>query len=326
MDRFKLMDTFVTVVKLGSYTNAAKQLGVTRAMASKRVQELEASLGLKLLNRNTRRLSPTGAGKDYFDACMSILEAVRTAEDRLIGKRSGARGELKILCSKTFGEMLLSPIISEFCEMHPNISVQLAIADMRPDGNEIVGKGFDLAIRTLPIGESRVVARAIASLPRVLVASARYLAQAGTPTSPEQLTAHNCLDPRGVLKFSWQFLGPNGRRTLKLRGSLAANSSTIVLQAALQGLGIAMMRRYLVQAHLARRSLIPVLEDFTISDDKLYVVYQKDKYQPARARIFIDYLTARVNALLSDTTRVSAEQANILPPERRPLQQEPSYS
>jgi DNA-binding transcriptional LysR family regulator len=298
MDRFKLMETYTTVVKLGSYTTAARELGVTRAMVSKRLQDLEASLGVKLLNRNTRRLSATSAGRDYFENCVAILKAVHAGEERIIGKRSGARGELKILCSKTFGEMLLTPIVADFCMEYPNVSVQITLADMRPDSNEIVSRGFDLAIRTLPVRASQVVARAVASMPRVLVAAPRYLERAGIPLTPQQLTAHNCLDPRGAFSFTWDFAGSEGRRTLRLSGSPTANSSMLIRQAALKGLGIAMMRRYLVEEYLADRSLVPVLEDFTVDDDKLYVVYQKDRYQPARMRLFIDYLTSRVAALL----------------------------
>lgn len=298
MDRFKLMETYVSVVQLGSYTRAAKELGVTRAMVSKRLQELEAKLGIKLLNRNTRRLSPTGAGQDYFDTCSNILATVQAAEERLIARRSGARGELKILCSKTFGEVVLTPIIAGFCSLYPAISVQVILADMRPDSNEIVARGFDLAIRTLPVRNSEVVARAITNMPRVLVASPAYLERHGIPRVPDDLINHNCLDPRGSWNFTWDFFGATGRQTLRLRGSPAANSSTMIRQAALAGLGIAMMRRYLVTNYLADRSLTAVLENIKLGEDKLYVVYQRDRYQPARMRLFVDYLTARVRDIL----------------------------
>jgi len=317
MDRFKLMETYVAVVKLGSYTTAARELGVTRAMVSKRLQDLEASLGVKLLNRNTRQLSATGAGQDYFDSCVAILKAMHAGEERIIGKRSGARGELKILCSKTFGEMLLTPIIADFCTEYPNISVLVTLADMRPDSNEIVSRGFDLAVRTLPVRASQVVARAIASMPRILVAAPRYLERAGVPLSPEQLADHNCLDPRGAFNFTWDFAGPKGRRSLRLSGSPTANSSMLIRQAALKGLGIAMMRRYLVEGNLADRSLVPVLQDFTVDDDKLYVVYQKDRYQPARMKLFIDYLSSRVGALLPANRAAMVAPARLAPAHRR---------
>lgn len=305
MDRFKLMETYISVVQLGSYTRAAKELGVTRAMVSKRLQELEAKLGIKLLNRNTRRLSPTGAGQDYFDTCLNILATVQAAEERLIARRGGARGELKILCSKTFGEVVLTPIIADFCSLYPAISVQVILADMRPDSNEIVSRGFDLAIRTLPVRNSEVVARAIANMPRVLVASPAYLERHGIPRAPEDLMTHNCLDPRGAWNFTWDFIGAKGRQTLRLRGSPAANSSTMVRRAALAGLGIAMMRRYLVADYLADRSLTAVLDSLQLGEDKLYVVYQKDRYQPARMRLFVDYLAARVHEFLDASETMS---------------------
>ncbi len=313
MDRFKLMETYTAVVNLGSYTRAAKDLGVTRAMVSKRLFELEAALGVKLLNRNTRRLSVTGAGHDYFGTCMEVLTTIRSAEERLIAKRSSARGELKILCSKTFGEVLLTPIVAEFCDMYPNISLQVILADMRPDSNEMVSRGFDLAIRTLPVRDSQVVARALADLPRVLVAAPHYLERCGIPDSPQDLLAHNCLDPRGSWNFTWDFIGPRGTQTLRLRGSPTANSSTMIRQAALKGLGIAMMRRYLVTRSLADGSLIAVLENFTVSADKLYVVYQKDKYQPARMKLFVDYLAGRARELLGETVDSAMMQSSNRP-------------
>jgi DNA-binding transcriptional LysR family regulator len=173
---------------------------------------------------------------------------------------------------------------------------------MRPDSNEIVSRGFDLAIRTLPVRDSQVVARSIADMPRLVVASPRYLTHAGVPRSPDDLVAHNCLDPRGSWHFAWEFVGAKGRRAIRLSGSPTANSSTVIRQAALNGLGIAMMRRYLVEQHLADGSLVGLLEEFTATQDKLYVVYQKDRYQPARMRLFIDFLTAQIRGVLTSET------------------------
>ena len=129
MDRLKLMETYAAVVKSGSYTRAARELGVTRAMVSKRIQDLEAALGAKLLNRNTHGLSVTGIGGDYYESALGLLADLRDIEERVQSKSAAPRGELKILSSKTFGETILGPIIAEFCRLYPTISVQVTLAD-----------------------------------------------------------------------------------------------------------------------------------------------------------------------------------------------------
>lgn len=298
MDRLKLMETYATVVKLGSYTRAAKELGVTRAMVSKRIQDLEAALNVKLLNRNTHRLSPTMTGTDYYENCVSLLADMHALEERMQAKRAVPRGEIKILSSKTFSETMLGPIVAEFCRLHPGISVHVALRDRdtAPQGMDVVTGGFDLAIRTLPGRDSALVARPIVGLPRVLVAAPDYLAQHGTPRTPADLARHSCLDPSGAAHSTWSFQGPKGRSVMRISGTLRANSSIVVRHAALSGLGIAILREYLVADSLNDGTLVRVLEDHAIDERTLYVVYQKDRYQPARVRLFIDYFTGRMKA------------------------------
>ncbi|MGE5537808.1 MAG: LysR family transcriptional regulator [Gemmatimonas sp.] len=296
MDRLKLMETYAAVVKLGSYTQAAKELGVTRAMVSKRIQDLEAALGVKLLNRNTHRLSPTLTGTDYYENCVSLLAEMNALDERIQAKRSVPRGEIKILSSKTFSETVLGPIASEFCRAHPGISVHIALRDRDSSshGMELVTGGFDLAIRSMPARDSSLVARPIMGLPRVLVASPDYLATHGTPRGPSELAKHSCLDPSGAAHSTWTFEGPKGRTAVRVSGTMRANSSVVVRHAALDGLGIALLREYLVADDLAHGALVRVLADHAIDERTLYIVYQKDRYQPARVRLFIDYFIARM--------------------------------
>lgn len=304
MDRFKLMETYVAVVKLRSYTRAAKELGVTRAMVSKRVQDLEAALNARLLNRNTHRLSVTATGADYFENCVAMLADLHTLEERIQARRATPRGEIHILSTRTFGEKMLGPVIAEFSDHYPNISVHVALMDreMAPDGMDLVSGGFDLAIRTQPVGTSSLIARPLITLPRILVASPQYLARAGAPQTPAQLSGHNCLDPGGTVHFTWEFLGPNTRSNIMVSGSPRANSSVIIRQAALKGLGIAMLREYLVLDSLKDGTLVRVLEDYAVNERKLFVVYQKDRYHPMRMRIFIKYLFSRLKELSADKT------------------------
>ena len=296
MDRLKLMETYAAVVKLGSYTRAAKELGVTRAMVSKRIQDLEAGLAVKLLNRNTHRLSPTLTGTDYYENCVSLLAEMHALEERMYAKRAVPRGEIKILSSKTFSETMLGPIVAEFCRLHPGISVHITLRDRdtTPNGLDLTAGGFDLAVRTLPARDSSVIAKPIVGLPRVLVASPDYLAQSGTPKTPADLAKHSCLDPSGAVHSTWTFHGPRGRTSVRVSGTMHANSSIVVRYGALNGLGVAILREYLITEHLNQGTLMRVLEDYAIDERTLYVVYQKDRYQPARIRLFIDYFTARM--------------------------------
>jgi DNA-binding transcriptional LysR family regulator len=307
MDRLKLMETYATVVRLGSYTRAAQELGVTRAMVSKRIQDLEAGLSVKLLNRNTHRLSPTMAGADYYENCVTLLTEMNALEERMQAKRKVPRGEISILSSKTFSETMLGPIVADFCRGHPGISVRIALRDRdaTPQGMDVITGGFDLAIRTLPGRDSALVARPIVGLPRVLVAAPEYLAQNGTPRAPADLARHSCLDPSGASHSNWNFRGPKGRAAVRISGTVRANSSVVVRQAALAGLGIALLREYLVMDDIAQGTLVRVLDDHAIDERTLYVVYQKDRFQPARVRLFIDYFTARMKAFSRGETALA---------------------
>jgi DNA-binding transcriptional LysR family regulator len=297
MDRFKLMETYVAVVGLQSYTRAAKELGVTRAMVSKRVQDLERTLNVKLLNRNTQRLSLTEAGADYYESCMSLLTELRAAEDNLLAKRGAARGEIKVLCSKTFGETTLAPIVADFCREYPDITVLIMLKDMGPDENDLISRGFDMSIRTQPVEDTTLVARGLVGLPRVLVAAPDYLERHGTPEEPTDLLRHNCLNPNGARTYDWEFDGPSGKAMVRVSGSLRANSSLVIRHAARQGVGIAMLSRYLVTEELQTGALVPVLAGYAVAERMLFVVYPKDLYQPQRMKIFINFFTARIQAL-----------------------------
>lgn len=302
MDRLKLMETYAAVVKNGSYTRAARELGVTRAMVSKRVQDLEEILDTKLLHRNTHGLSTTGVGQDYFESAIELLRQLGDIEERVQSKRGAPRGDLKVLSSKTFGETILGPIIAEFCQLYPTISVQVTLADREPvsRGLDLVGGGFDIAVRTLPVRDSSLIAKAITGLPRVLVASPGYLERHGAPARPEDLARHNCLDPSGMAQYGWDFRGKNGRgkQTVRVTGAPRANSSFVVRDAALAGLGVAILRKYLILDDIASGALVPVLADHVLDERTLYVIYQKDRRLPLRMRIFIDYLSKRVKDYL----------------------------
>lgn len=294
MDRFRLMETYVAVAKRGSYTQAAKDLGLTRAMVSKRVADLESALGIRLLNRNAHRVSATAAGLDYLTSCVSLLDQVTRVEDQLVDKHAAPQGELKILASKTLGELVLAPIVAEFCTDYPKIHVRLLLRDMAPHGMDLVSEGFDIALRTLPVSNSSLIARPIIRLRRALVAAPAYLARAGKPSSPGDLVDHNCLHPNDSLRATWRFTTPAGKVSIAVSGRPQANSSAVVRHAALSGLGIAMLSEFIVADDLASGALVRVLPEAATDQRMLYCVYQRDQHQPFRVRAFVDYVTQRM--------------------------------
>lgn len=299
MDRLRLMETFVAVVNLGSYSHAAKKLGVTPALISKRMLDLESTLGVKLLNRNTHLLSVTGAGAEYFKGCAAVVNQVRELEDGLSERQGIARGNLKILCSKTFGERILAEVASEFSKQHGNISINIMLRDMAPHSLDLISEGFDLAIRTRPytaVADSSLIMRKITGLPRVLVASPEYLAKCGEPRSPQDLVHFNCLNPNGLTQERWRLAGRGGETVVRVSGAPQANSSMVIRAAAARGLGIAMLSEYTIHDLLENGQLRQVLKSFKVTERALYVFYDRNRYLPARTRLFIDYLAKWMKA------------------------------
>ena len=299
MDIIKLMESYAAVVKHGSFTKAARDVGATRAMISKRIKVLESRLSVKLLNRNTHGLSVTAAGADYYENCLPLLSSLRELDERMQDKRASPRGDLKILSTKTFSETVLGPIVAEFCGLHPDVSIQITLIDRDSVsyGTHLISGGYDMAILTFPVGDSAFVARPIGRLQRVLVASPKYLDTHGSPSKPADLTKHNCLDPSGALFSNWELTGPGGSMTVRVAGTLRTNGTLILRHAALVGLGIAVMREYLVSSYLLDGSLVQVLPDYGMDEKTIYLVYQKDSYQPLRMKLFAEHLANRVQGL-----------------------------
>jgi DNA-binding transcriptional LysR family regulator len=314
MDIVKLMESYAAVVKLGSFTKAAKEVGATRAMISKRIKVLESRLSVKLLNRNTHGLSVTAAGADYYENCVPLLSSLRALDERMQDKRAAPRGDLRILSTKTFSETVLGPIVSEFCGMHPEVSIQITLIDRDSEsyGTHLISGGYDMAILTFPVGDSAFVARPIGTLQRVLVASPAYLKKVGAPSRPANLTKYNCLDPSGALFSNWELTGPSGSTTtVRVTGTLRTNGTLIVRHAALVGLGIAVIREYLVATHLQDGSLIRVLPDYAMDEKTIYLVYQKDSYQPLRIKLFAEHLTTRMQALTRHSPPASLKAKRV---------------
>jgi DNA-binding transcriptional LysR family regulator len=307
MDRFKLMETFVTVVQERSYTRAAGRLGVTRAMVSRRMQDLEGHLGVRLLHRDPHGVTVSSIGSDYFESCREVLRRVWSAEEFARSEVGTPRGDLKIVSTKTIGETVVAPLIAKFCVLYPDIKVEMKLAEGRLDYGE---RGYDVAIGSLPAAESNLTVRSIINLPRLLVASPQYISTHGTPRTPKDLPAHNCLDPTGAEHNTWRFRGKKGFKNVRVSGNPRCNTSTLIRHAALQGLGIAIVREYLVADDMKNGALVQVLPDFELDKHALYAIFPTDARLPMRVRVFVDFLVESLTLLPGVGPSTSAIRQN----------------
>src|SRR5690606_11286179 len=282
------MEIFAKVVETGSMSAAARELGLSPAVVSKRMGRLEERLGTRLLQRTTRRIALTEAGLGYYSRVVEILESIEEAEAFLARKSEDARGTLKISAPTTFGRMHIAPYLVPFMRNNAGLTINMELSDEMVD---IVGEGFDLAIRIGALPDSSLVARRLAPVRRILVAAPSYIEQHGLPLRLEDLEKHICIGAHN--NDPWRLEGPGGPTTIRPVGPLQTNSSEVVREAVLTGLGIAQRSTWDIGAELAEGKLVHVLPDYSAPKNiAIHAVYPSKQFLPAKVRIFVDYLTA----------------------------------
>jgi len=288
MDRLRSMEVFARVVSSGSFVAASEELGISRPMASKHVQELEADLGVRLLNRTTRRLSLTEAGSAFHLRCQSILADVEEAVSEAGNLQIEPSGLLRINAPLTFGRAHLARAIARFQSSHPQISVDLTLNDRVVD---IVDEGYDLAIRIGNLADSSLIARKLAPCRLVLCASPSYLESHGTLAHPEDLKDHNCLIyAQSSLAKQWTFKGPGGAISVDVEGNLRTNFGEALVEAAAAGSGVVLEPSFTLAPYLASGKLMPILPEFVPEPLGIYAVYPTSRMLPQKVRAFIDHL------------------------------------
>lgn len=286
------MESFVRVVRAGSFTIAASQLGMSRALVSRHVSDLEGRLGVRLLNRSTRSLSLTEEGRSYLEFCEQLFQSVESKE-RAIGKtRTEAVGTLKLTAPKSFGTLHVSDAVIDFATLHPKLRVALILDDVSIRYGEFSEKGLDLALRITSVRNASYIEETITPLDWILCASPDYLARRGRPGTPAELTQHACLVHVNVLPTDhvWRFEGPRGSQSIKVTGTFMSNSALSLRKAALAGLGIAFVPRYAVADDLAAGALAAVLPRFKTTARPLLAVYPRTTAVPPKVRLFVDFL------------------------------------
>jgi DNA-binding transcriptional LysR family regulator len=281
------LDVFVHVVQGHGFSAAAKRLETTPAAVSRRVKALEERLGVRLLQRTTRKIQLTEAGELYFREVSRLLGDLKAVEQQLEAVTSQPTGDLRIVAPMSFGQRRLAPVVARFAAMHPKLRVTLKLEDRETD---IVSEGFDLAIRVSYPSDSSLVARAIGTVPRYFCASPEYLARRGTPGTPRDLLQHHCLHYNVISeREEWTFGGPQGDETIVIRAAFCCNNGEVLAEAALQGLGITLLPDFIIEDALSDGRLVRILEGRERSPLVLSVLYPSRRHVPVKTRSFIDY-------------------------------------
>jgi DNA-binding transcriptional LysR family regulator len=292
MDRFSDLETFVAVVEAGGFSPAAERLGVAKSAVSRRVSALEQRLGARLLNRTTRRISLTDAGRALHARARTILADLDEAEQSVAAAHRELRGRLKIAAPLSFGLLHLQPAIDDFLTRHPAVQIELDLNDREVD---LIEEGVDMAVRIGELADSSLVARRLAPIRRVAVASPAYLASRGTPRHPNDLAAHQGLRYTNIRRRdAWTFLDPRGRAVRpEVPERLRANNGEALAAAAADGLGIAILPTFTVHRAVERGELVVILRDWRLTAPGLHLVYPPGRFMSRRVRAFSESLAER---------------------------------
>lgn len=286
-DSFAEMVVFAKVVAAGSLSAAARELGLSPAVVSRRLAALEQRLGVRLINRTTRSLHLTDEGATYFDACARLLAELEEAESAVSAGRVDPKGPLKVALPASFGHRHIAPLIPKFAERYPNVQLALTLSDRNVN---LIEEGYDLAIRIADLEDSSLAARKLAPNRRVVCASPEYLRRHGTPRHPPELVRHNCLST--AFTATWEYRDPHGvPGSVRVSGRYACDNWEVLREWALAGLGIALKSTWDVRAQLEDGSLVPLFPGYTFDTDvAIYAVYPHRRFLPAKTRAFIEFL------------------------------------
>lgn len=290
MDTVSDLRFFVTLARHGTLARAAQEFGVTPPTVSKRLAGLEHRLGVRLMNRTTRRISLTLEGETYLVQGERLLEEFNALEQTVAGGGAAARGLLRVHATLGFGRRHIAPAVSRFLQRYPDIDVQLHLSHAPVN---LVDSGFDLVIRFGDAPDSRLTARTLAHNRRLLCAAPSYLSRSGEPSTPADLQTHRCIIIRESNETygSWHLSQAGQTQTVKVGGRVSSNDGEVALDWALDGLGIILRSEWDVARYLRSGRLRQVLPDWSLPSANIVAIYPKRQYVSARTRVFLDFLT-----------------------------------
>ncbi|MBO6789198.1 MAG: LysR family transcriptional regulator [Dinoroseobacter sp.] len=289
MDRLTEMEAFATVVDQGGFTDAAKKMGISKSAVSKHVSSLEARLGARLLNRTTRRVSPTEIGLAYYDRARRVLNDAGEADALVSSMQSAPSGLLRISVATDFGVNHLSPILGEFLHQYQDITVNMVLNNRYV---ELISEGFDMAVRIGELEDSTLRARRLTETSKRMVAAPSYFEKYGRPEKIDDLNEHKLLHYSNAAAANvWKITAPSGeKRQVRTSGWLTVNDGQSLLNAAVSGLGIAYLPSFLYDDAMKAGLVEEALPDLPVEKQGIYAVYPPGRFTQPKVRAFIDFL------------------------------------
>ena len=287
VDHFNAIPYFIAVVDNKGFSPAAHALGISKSAISKRITQLEAYLGVRLLHRTTRKISLTEAGSRYYEYAVKANVEAQNAEDAVSQLQGEPQGKLKINAPMSFGLIHMAGLIPEFLLRYPKISIDLVMDDIAVD---LIEHGFDVAIRNGELEDSSLIARRLAPIHSIVCASPEYIDKHGAPSSPIELTEHNCLlYSYSTNKDQWQFNRGDNDVSIKVSGNYRVNNSEGLKQAVIRGLGVARLPSFVAGDAIREGTLVNIFPDYRMPAKKVYAIYPERNYLPAKVRAFLDF-------------------------------------
>ncbi|GGC69709.1 LysR family transcriptional regulator [Undibacterium terreum] len=288
MDQFKQLSTFAEVATRGSLSSAARAEGVAPAMIGRRLDALEERLGVKLLQRTTRKIALTNEGTAFLEDCQRILAELEEAETAVSERSARASGQLTVSAPAGFGRQHVAPLVPSFLTEHRDVKLTLSLNDRVVD---LIGEGIDVAIRIASLTDSNLIGVKLADNKRVVVASPAYIKRHGTPGSLDELSNHNCLAfSSDGSQRGWTFRQNGKNVTLKVEGNMVCNDGEVLHDWAISGKGLAWRSMWEVGSEIESGKLVTVLDEFTAPGNDIYAIFAQRRHLPLRIRAFVDFL------------------------------------
>jgi DNA-binding transcriptional LysR family regulator len=294
MDRLTLMQTFVAVAEEEGFAPAARRLGVSPPVVTRSITALEERLGVRLLERTTRKVRVSEAGARYLGDCKRLLAEIEDVEAAISGEQVKPRGILGVTASVMFGRLFVAPLLIEFLAKYPQVTARALFVDQVVD---LIDEGLDVAVRIAKLSDSTLTSAKVGAVRRVTCAAPSYLKRHGTPQTPRELAEHRSFVFSSERSPpSWAFEHQGKQLSFRPRATLLVNSSEVGIDAAVAGAGITRALSYMVAAHVQAGRLRIVLEDYEAEPIPIHVVYREGRRAPARVRAFVDFAVAKLRA------------------------------